>query len=153
VQQSDRANFFISGSDDVSSIAKLELSCRLSCALLSVLALAVGQMTFDNIHCKSRGYSADDFLAYYRSQRYADYEHGALYYGLEPAVRTNVRNAKVIFLGSSKTQAAFSTNAVRSYFDNLGIEFFVMGFGYGEWSTFALSVLKRSDAAPKKFRY
>jgi hypothetical protein len=121
----------------------------LACALLSALAFAIGQMTFDSIPCKWRGYSADDFLAYCRSQRYADYEHGAFYYGLEPDIRTNVRNAKVLFLGSSKIQAAFSTNAVRSYFDKLRIDFFVMGFGYAESSRFALSVLQRSEATPR----
>jgi hypothetical protein len=121
----------------------------LACALLSALAFAIGQMTFDSIPCKWRGYSADDFLAYCRSQRYADYEHGAFYYGLEPDIRSNVRNAKVLFLGSSKIQAAFSTNAVRSYFDKLRIDFFVMGFGYAESSRFALSVLQRSEATPR----
>src|SRR5262249_33130326 len=119
------------------------------CALLGGFSISVGQMTIDNVGCRSGGYSSDDFLAYCRSKWFGDYEHGALYYGLEPAVRRNIRKASVIFLGNSKTQAAFSTKAVRAYFDKRGIRHFVMGFGYGEWSTFSLAVLKKSRAHPR----
>src|SRR5262249_4877971 len=118
-------------------------------ALVGGFALAVGQMTIDNINCRSSGYSVDDFLAYCRSSHYGDYEHGALYYGLEPSARDNIRNAQVIFLGSSKIQAAFSSKAVRAYFGKHGIPFFVLGFGYGESSPFASAILKRLGASPK----
>jgi hypothetical protein len=125
------------------------LAIFVASTLLGIVILSAGQMTIDNLHCRSSKYSNDDFLAYCRSDKYGDYEHGALYYGLEPSVRDNIRGAQVIFLGSSKTQAGFSTKAVRAYFDRLDIRFFVMGFGYGEWSDFALAVLKRSNASPK----
>ncbi len=120
-----------------------------ACALAGGFVLAVGQMTIDNIHCRSSGYGVDDFLAYCRSKRYGDYEHGALYYGLEPAARDNIRNAQVIFLGSSRTQAGFSSKAVRAYFGKRGIRFFVLGFGYGDASPFASAILRRSGASPK----
>jgi hypothetical protein len=105
-------------------------------------------MTIENIHCRSSGYEADEFLAYCRSKQYGDYEHGALYYGLE-STGENIRNAQVIFLGSSKTQAGFSSKAVRAYFGKRGIRFFVLGFGYAERSRFELAVLKRWAASPK----
>src|SRR5262249_54242624 len=79
------------------------------CAVAGGFVFSVGQMTIDNLHCRSSGYGVYDFLAYCRSKQYGDYEHGALYYGLEPAARDNIRNAQVIFLGSSKTQAGFSS--------------------------------------------
>jgi hypothetical protein len=119
------------------------------CALLGALILSLGRTTIDNIDCKSSKYREGDFLAYCQSKQYGDYEHGALYYGLEPGVHDSIRNAKVIFLGTSTTQAAFSTQAVRAYFNKIGMPFFVMGFGYGEVSPFALAVLKRSRAAPQ----
>jgi hypothetical protein len=118
-------------------------------ALVGALLLSLGRTTIDNIDCKSSKYREGDFLAYCQSKQYGDYEHGALYYGTEPGVRDSIRNAKVIFLGTSMTQAAFSTKAVRAYFNAIDVPFFVMGFGYGEVSPFALAVLKRWKAAPR----
>jgi len=125
------------------------LAVFVACTIVGAIVVSAGQMTIDNFQCRSSKYSKEDFLAYCRSDKYGDYEHGALYYGLEPSLRVNIRRAKVIFLGSSQTQAAFSTKAVRAYFDRLNTPFFVMGFGYGEASKFALAVLKRSDALPR----
>jgi hypothetical protein len=125
------------------------LAVFVASTLLGIVILSAGQMTIDNLHCRSSKYGNHDFLAYCRSDKYGDYEHGALYYGLEPSVRDNIRHAKVVFLGSSKTQAGFSTTAVRAYFDRLQTRFFIMGFGYNERSNFALAVLKRSKASPK----
>jgi hypothetical protein len=106
-------------------------------------------MVLDNRGCRWSGYGEDYFLAYCNSRTYGDYEHGALYYGAEPAAAESLRNAQVIFLGNSRTQAAFSTRAVRSYFASRNVRFFVMGFGYGEWSAFSLATLLKSRAAPK----
>jgi hypothetical protein len=119
------------------------------CALLGGFVISLGRATIDNIHCRSRYYSADDFLAYCRSNTYGDYEHGALYYGVERTVRDRIRNAQVLFLGSSRTQAGFSTKAVKTYFGKFGIQFFLLAFGYGEWSAFPLAILKRWKASPK----
>jgi hypothetical protein len=118
-------------------------------ALLGALLLSLGRTTIDNIDCKSSKYHEGDFLAYCQSKQYGDYEHGALYYGLEPGIRDSIRGAKVIILGSSRAQAAFSTKAVRAYFDKHELPFFLMGFGYGEGSPIALAILKRWKAAPK----
>jgi len=120
--------------------------------LLSVLLGSLVQMTMDNYGCKT-GYAddrdgQDRFLAYCASQRYADYEHGALYYGTERAAEDGIRNAEVLFLGNSRMQVAFSTKAVRSYFAARNVRHFVLGWGYGEWSGFSLATLKRRQAAP-----
>jgi hypothetical protein len=73
-------------------------------------------MTFDNFACRTQRHGPDDFLAYCRSLRYGDYEHGALYYGLERKARESIQTAQVLFLGSSRLQAAFAANAIRGYF-------------------------------------
>jgi hypothetical protein len=118
-------------------------------APLGALLLSLARTTIDNIDCKSSKYREGDFLAYCQSKQYGDYEHGALYYGLEPGIGENIRAANVIVLGSSMAQAAFSTKAVRAYFDRHNLRFFVMGFGYGEGSPIALAILKRWEAAPQ----
>ena len=65
-------------------------------AFVSAVVTSVAVMTFDNFKCRTP--PADDFLAYCRSLGYVDYEHGALYYGLEPKVRESIRAAQVLFL-------------------------------------------------------
>src|SRR3982074_1567304 len=65
---------------------------------LHALETPVAIMTFDNFTCRTQPQGPDDFLAYCRSLRYGDYEHGALYYGLEPRARESIRAAHVLFL-------------------------------------------------------
>jgi hypothetical protein len=118
-------------------------------AFVSALVTPVAVMTFDNFACRTQPHGSDEFLAYCRSLGYVDYEHGALYYGLEPKVRESIRAAQVLFLGNSRLQAAFAANAVREYFRARGIRYFFMGFGYGGASAFELPVMERSRASPK----
>jgi len=87
------------------------------CAAVGILIGSVGQLTVDNLKCRSTGYDNEHFLAYCRSEKYADYEHGALFYGLEPSVIDNIRRAEVLFVGNSKVQAGFSSKALRDYFN------------------------------------
>jgi len=119
------------------------------CAGLGILIGGVGQMTIDNLKCRSTGYDNDHFLAYCRSDMYADYEHGALFYGLERSAIDSIRRAEVLFVGSSKVQAGFSSKAVRDYFNAINVRFFVMGFGYGDGSTFSEAILKKWSPSPK----
>jgi hypothetical protein len=118
-------------------------------AFVSAVVTPVAIMTFDNFACRTQPHGPDDFLAYCRSPRYGDYEHGALYYGLEPKARESIRAAQVLFLGSSRLQAAFAANAIREHFRARGIRYFVMGFGYGDVSPFEQPVMERSGASPK----
>jgi hypothetical protein len=118
-------------------------------AAVGFLTGNVVQMTVDNLPCQSRGYGNNNFLALCHNTRYGTYEHGAIYYGLEPGLRDNIRKADVIFLGTSVAMFAFSTNAVRNYFNDRNIRFFVMGFAHGEWSPFPLAVLQKWRASPK----
>src|SRR5262249_2933453 len=75
--------------------------------------------------------------------------HGAFYYGIEPGLRRNIRAAEVIFLGDSMAQFGFSSQALKKYFNDRHIRFFVMGFGYGEWSAFPLAVWRKWSPSPK----
>jgi len=118
-------------------------------AFVSAVVTPLAIMTFDNFACRTQRQGPDDFLAYCRSLRYGDYEHGALYYGLEPKARESIRAAQVLFLGSSRLQAAFAANAIREYFRARGIRYFVMGFGYGDVSAFEQPVMERSGASPR----
>jgi hypothetical protein len=61
-------------------------------AFASSVATSLMMMMFENFNCRTP-HDPDDFLAYCRSLGFVDYEHGALYYGLEPKVRDSIRTA------------------------------------------------------------
>lgn len=88
------------------------------------------------------------FLAYCTSAQYGDYEHGAFYFDLEPEAVRNLQRARVLFLGSSRLQYGFSTEAVKTYFAARSIPFYLMGFGYADGVEFALDLIEKYDLAP-----
>jgi hypothetical protein len=92
---------------------------------------------------------ADAFVAYCNDPALGHYEHGALYYGLEPAAIANLRAADVLILGNSRAQFAFSTDAVSRYFESRNIKYFVLGFGHGEMSDLPAAIMLKYGANPK----
>lgn len=91
----------------------------------------------------------DDFMAYCHSVRFGDYEHYAYYHQSEPDAIEHVKNADVVFLGSSNTQFAFSTDAVEQFFAKIATTHYVLGFGHGAQSGVAMAVSKKLELAPK----
>ncbi len=92
---------------------------------------------------------ANHFLAYCHSIRFGDYEHYAYYHESEPEAVAQVKKADVIFLGSSNTQFAFSTQAVEQFFEKQSIGHYVLGFGHGAQSGVAKAVAKKLSLKPK----
>jgi hypothetical protein len=91
----------------------------------------------------------DSFLAYCTSDQYGDYEHGAYFFDLEPAAVENLRKAQVLFLGGSRPQYGFSTDAIKRYFVARSIPYYVMGFGYSDGRVFAAALIERYHLRPK----
>jgi len=91
----------------------------------------------------------DRFMAYCHSVRYGDYEHFAYYHASEPEAIEHLRTAKVLFLGSSNTQFAFSTKAVQKFFTALGVKHYVFGFGHGAQSGVAEAMITRHNLSPR----
>ena len=101
--------------------------------------------------CNPAGYSDEYYMAYCHSTRYGDYEHYALYNASEPEAVSALKKARVIFLGNSNTQYAFSTQAVRDYFENAGIDHYVMGFGQGAQSPVASAIIRKHQLQPRLY--
>ena len=99
--------------------------------------------------CSSAGYSDDHYLAYCEYGRYGDFEHGALLYGMEPGVVEQVKKADVLFLGNSRAQYAFSTEASISAMNASGEPWYAMGFGFGAKSDMPEAMFKAHDLKPK----
>jgi hypothetical protein len=115
-----------------------------ACIVLAVACAAWGHQvrTRTIFSCSADGYSADRYLAYCQGENYADYEHGAFQFGLEPAVPSHVQDADVLFLGNSRLQFAFSTKATADWFSAASARYYLMGFTYWEDVIFAEELLR-----------
>jgi hypothetical protein len=113
------------------------------------IVIAVGCIGMNSLGCDFSGYDEDTFLAYCENKNFGDYEHGAFYYALEPKAVENLKNADAVILGNSVAMFAFSTSAVDHFFKERGIQYFILGFGYGEASSFPLSLMQRYGIKPK----
>ncbi|MBR1194074.1 hypothetical protein JQ609_32505 [Bradyrhizobium sp. AUGA SZCCT0169] len=122
-------------------------------AFVLLVAIAAGVTTrfmawsFDALGCAQHR-APGTFMAYCGSTQYGDYEHGGFYFGLESEAIANLKRAKVLFLGSSLTQVAFSTDEVNSYFRARHVPYYVMGFGYDERFDFALALIEKYQLKP-----
>src|ERR1700735_5532215 len=87
--------------------------------------------------CQAQGYSADRFLAYCGGGNYADFEHGAFYFNLEPPALENARDADVLVLGNSRLQVALSNDAPADWFKNASAKYYLLAFSYNENMNFA----------------
>jgi len=115
---------------------------------LLVLAVALGAGAYNLrvygiFSCQASGYGQDSYLGYCGATGYGDYDHGAIWFGLEPAAVTAARNAEVLFLGSSRTVFGFSSRATDEWFSSHSETYYLLGFTYYENYTFEGPLLKR----------
>jgi hypothetical protein len=102
-----------------------------------------------SLTCNAEGLNESNFIAGCAAPLFGDYEHGALYFGLEEAAVEHLRQAEVLILGNSKAMFAFSTAATESFFRRLGARVYLAGFGYGEFSRFPLALIRKHQLEPK----
>lgn len=97
--------------------------------------------------CDGTPDSTDAYIAYCLDREFGDFEHEAFYFGLNRTAQS-LAETRVLFLGNSKMQYAFSRDNVAAFFAERRARFFVMGFGHGEQSRFPEMVLQRHPARP-----
>jgi hypothetical protein len=78
-----------------------------------------------------------------------DYEHDAFWFGTEPIAISSLKEADVIFTGSSRTMFAFSTEEIRTYFASRGLKYFNAGFGYEEQQSFFMGLARKWKLKPR----
>jgi hypothetical protein len=115
-------------------------ACVILAAAYAACAYQIRTQTI--FSCPADGYSADRYLAYCNGTSYADYEHGAFQFDLEPAARDFAGKADVLFLGNSRLQVAFSTAATVDWFSAASARYYLMGFSYYENVIFAEELLR-----------
>jgi hypothetical protein len=111
--------------------------------IVTLVAYAYDLRTHTIFSCPADGYSSDRYIAYCNGANYADYEHGAFEFDLEPSAPDFVRNADVLFLGNSRFQIAFSTPATADWFSAASARYYLMGFGYFENVIFTEKLLRK----------
>jgi len=122
--------------------------------LLILLAAALGASAFSLRHdgifaCKASGYGSDRFLSYCQAKKYGDYDHGAFWFVLEPAASQAAANAQVLFLGNSRLQLGFSTEATAGWFSSLSIRYYLLGFSHNENYNFEAPLLRKLNPRAK----
>jgi len=101
--------------------------------------------------CTAAGYPADGYLGYCDASAYGDYDHGALWFGLEPEAERSAQNADVLFIGNSRMQFAFSSAATAEWFASAGARYFLLGFSHLENETFLQPLLQRLQPRAKVY--
>ena len=102
-----------------------------------------GIRTYGILGCQASGYNPDTYLGYCGATSYGDYDHGAMWFGLEPAASAAATNARVLFIGNSRTQFAFSSDATFEWFSSLSQSYFLLGFSHFENYTFEEPLLSK----------
>ena len=124
------------------------LAARSGLYALLVLAVALGAGAYSLrkyviFSCQASGYGSDGYLGYCGATSYGDYDHGAIWFGLEPAANAAAANAQVLFVGNSRTQFAFSSKATADWFSSLSESYYLLGFSHFENYTFEAPLLRK----------
>jgi hypothetical protein len=116
---------------------------------VAVGACAYGLRKYGIFSCTASGYKSGAYLAYCNSTGYGDYDHGAFWFRLEPDAAAAAAHARVLFLGNSRTEFAFSTKTTARWFAFLQERYYILGFSHSENYTFETPLLRQLRAKPK----
>lgn len=123
--------------------------------LIIVLALLVGafaaKLRLNGIFACPSSYAGVGYLSDCNVGNYADYDHGAFWFDLEPAAQRAAGRARVLFLGNSRIQFAMSSPATARWFAERSIPFYTLGFSHYESITFTTPVLERVKPRPQAY--
>jgi hypothetical protein len=119
--------------------------------LVALASYAYWLKTRSIFACQAQGYSVERYLAYCGGGNYADYEHGAFYYNLEPRALDDARMADVLVLGNSRIQIALSNDATADWFKGASAKYYLLGFSYNEDVAFNEDLLPRMNPRASVF--
>ncbi len=124
------------------------LAARPGFYTLLVLAVVLGAGSYGVrkngiFSCSASGYGSDGYLGYCGATSYGDYDHGAFWFGLEPAATAAAANAQVLFISNSRMQFGFSSKATDDWFSSLSVSYYLLGFTHTENYTFEAPLLRK----------
>jgi hypothetical protein len=115
-----------------------------------VAAFAFHMRTAGIFTCPAGGYG-DSYLGYCQGTAYGDYDHGALWWGLEPGVREAAAAADIVFVGNSRMVFGFSAPALNDWADAHGASFYLLGFSHNETAKFTWPLLKSLEPQARAY--
>jgi hypothetical protein len=123
---------------------------------LLVLAVILGSgayslRTSGIFSCSASGYGSDRYLGYCGATSYGDYDHGAIWFDLEPEARAAAANAQVLFVGNSRTVFGFSSKATDEWFSSHSESYYLLGFSHFENYTFEGPLLRNLHPKAKVY--
>lgn len=118
---------------------------------VTLVAGAYGLRKYGIFNCQASGYGTERYLGYCNATSYGDYDHGAIWFDLEPPARAAAANAQVLFLGNSRTGFAFSSPATAEWFSSRSESYFLLGFTYWENYTFEVPLLRKLHPKAKVY--
>ncbi len=129
---------------------------RSSWYITAILGVALSTCLYHlRIHglfgCQASRYDFDRYLSYCNTTGYGDYDHGAIWFGLEKAAVNAAASAHVLFLGNSRTQFAFSSHATADWFSSLAETYYLLGFSHEENYTFEAPLLLKLHPRAKVY--
>ena len=124
------------------------LAARSGLYTFLVLAMALGFGAYSLrkyliLSCPASGYASDGYLGYCGATSYGDYDHGAIWFGLEPAATAAAANAQVLFLGNSRMQFGFSSKATADWFSSHSESYYLLGFSHDENYSFEAPLVRK----------
>jgi hypothetical protein len=120
--------------------------------LLVVLAAGVYGLRRNGIFaCRANGYDNDRYLAYCQAVNYADYDHGAFWFDLEPEATAAAGTSDVLFLGNSRMQFGLSTTATDELFADVSARYYLLGFSFNGNVVFEQPLLEKLKARPRLY--
>ena len=138
------------------ALRALVFTTRSGLYVLLLLAVTLGAGTYSlRTHgifsCQASGYGSDGYLGYCGATNYGDYDHGAIWFDLEPEARAAAANAQVLFLGNSRTVFGFSSKATDEWFSSHSESYYLLGFSHFENYTFEGPLLQNLHPKAKVY--
>lgn len=119
---------------------------------LALVGTFVYKMRFDGIFaCPASGYGGNSYLADCQARSYGDYDHGALWFRLEPEALRAAAEAQVLFVGSSRLQLALSNSVTARWFEQAAARYFLLGFSHSENTVFVQPLLEKIRPQAKAY--
>jgi hypothetical protein len=113
-----------------------------------ISAILVKFVVTNSVGCNASG-GEGEFMAYCDVRTHGHYDHAAYLFNLEEGLANRVRQANLLFLGSSRTQFAFSTTSLTNFVrSHPVVRPYLLGFGYGEQGRFSAAVIDRIKPKP-----
>jgi hypothetical protein len=85
------------------------------------------------------------YLSDCNAPAFGDYDHGALWFSLEPDASRAAAGARVLLLGNSRLQFALSGATASKWFREAGLSYYLLGMSYSETVMFTGPLLGRLE--------